>query len=536
MPDPVAVLLARYRELSTLGAGGMATVVLAEDTLLGRPVALKRVTGPTDIRALSRLRREALVGASVSHPNLVSIYDVLTEEDAVVIVMEYVNGETLRAALEREGALAPARALQIVEGVAAGLDALHVRGIVHRDVKPANVLLGYGGAVKLADFGIAAVPEQTRITAVGTVVGSFSYMAPEQLEDAPPTPAMDIYALGVIAYEALSGARAHPETNPLAIAHAIATRPPPDLRDAWPQAPVGAAELLGEAMARDPARRPYSATGFAARLRGALGLAAPMPPSRTTRPAPPRARPPAPPRARPPVPPRGRPGPTAQDRDTAARRRRAAWPFAALALLMAVAVVLTAVLASGGSSPSARRTAATRRAPASRIPAAASAGARTQPAVPVRHGLAVHHQPPSHPALRPHTTTAPTPKPPPAASGPAAGAVPPIHGAGPADTARAFYELAADHRYGQAWSLADPVFQSEVGGYSSFVSEQAGEEAIVFREARLVSRSNDLAVVFVRTTSVRDDGTHQCAGTVTLASDGSGGAWLLHYIDINCSG
>ena len=272
-PNPVAVLnkLSRYRDISTLGSGGMATVVLAQDTLLGREVALKRMHTAADPSGTARLRREALVGASISHANLVGIYDVVTtDEGDVVIVMEYVEGENLRDALRREGQLPVTETLRILEGVAAGLDAIHQQGIVHRDVKPANILLGANGSVKLADLGIAAVSDRTRITSAGTVLGSFSYMAPEQLEDAPATRAIDVYALSAVAYEALSGVQAHRESNPLAVAHAIATQPPPDLRQVWSAAPPAAAELLLAGMARDPAQRPRSAGELVARLRAAL--------------------------------------------------------------------------------------------------------------------------------------------------------------------------------------------------------------------------------------------------------------------------
>ena len=262
---------ARYRYISTVGSGGMGRVDLAEDTLLGRRVALKRLGGPADPRGLARLRREALAGASVSHVNVVSVYDVVTSDDGhLVVVMEYIAGRTLREELKRRHKLPPADALRVLEGVAAGLDAIHGRGIVHRDVKPSNILLGDDGAVKVADLGIAAVPDRTRITTSGAVVGSLSYMAPEQLDASPSTPAIDIYALSAVAYEVLSGQKARRETNAVTLAHAIATQSPPDLRNVWHQAPPGAADLLVRGMARHPTERPASAGELVRRLRAAL--------------------------------------------------------------------------------------------------------------------------------------------------------------------------------------------------------------------------------------------------------------------------
>src|SRR5579884_355097 len=165
--------LDRYRHISTLGSGGMSTVVLAEDTVLGRRVALQRMNAADNAHSLTRLRREALIGASVNHRNLVSIYDV--------IVTEYVPGETLRDRLRRGTRPPVPETLRILEGVAAALDAIHRQGIVHRDVKPGNVLLGEHGTVKLADLGIAVAPDWTRITTSGALLGTFRYMAPEQL-------------------------------------------------------------------------------------------------------------------------------------------------------------------------------------------------------------------------------------------------------------------------------------------------------------------------------------------------------------------
>ena len=358
----------RYREIERLGAGGMATVTLAEDTLLGREVALKRVYSTGDPQGSLRLKREALVGASLNHPNLVSVYDAETTDDGdVVIVMEYVEGETLSDVLRARGRMRPNEALRVLGGVAAALDAIHARGIVHRDVKPANILLGHEGAVKLADLGVADVADRTRITSSGAVVGSFSYMAPEQLEGGSPAPGMDVYALAAVAFEMLGGTKARPESNPLALAHAISTQAPPDLRDLWPQAPPAAAAVLQRGMSADPTDRPATPGELVGRLREALApgatqpaprarpassgraravpapsqaRAVPAPSQARAVPAPSRARAvPAPSRARA-VPPPSRPP----------RRSTGVVPVLLLLAALAIGVLLAVLLSGGGSS------------------------------------------------------------------------------------------------------------------------------------------------------------------------------------------
>jgi serine/threonine-protein kinase len=265
-----ALLAGRYRVLRPLGSGGMATVFLCEDEKLGRRVAVKRLHpyGAAEDVAI-RFEREAKLGASLNHPNVVSVFDTVREDEGALIVMEYVDGETLAEALRR-GPLEPSRAGAVVLEVAAALDYAHSHGVLHRDVKPGNVLLREDGVVKLADLGIATAEFHTRITSSDVVLGTASYMAPEQLDGGDAGPRTDVYALAAVAFEALSGRKARPAANPLEIAHQIATGPPPDLLAAWPEAPAGAAVVLSRGMARRPEDRPWSSGELAADLARAL--------------------------------------------------------------------------------------------------------------------------------------------------------------------------------------------------------------------------------------------------------------------------
>src|SRR5436305_1430635 len=200
----------------------------------------------------------ARLGASLNHPNVVMVYDIASDDEGVLIVMECVEGHTLREEIA-SGPVAPERALPILRGVAEALDHAHAHGVLHRDVKPANILLRSDGAVKLADLGIATAAEQTRITRAGSVVGTASYIAPERLDGAAGGPAADVYALAAVAFEALTGRRAVEGANALEVAQRMASAPPPDLRDFLPGAPAAAAEALKRGLARDPDRRPGSA-------------------------------------------------------------------------------------------------------------------------------------------------------------------------------------------------------------------------------------------------------------------------------------
>jgi serine/threonine protein kinase len=264
------VLDGRYRVLRLLGSGGMASVLLCRDERLDRLVAVKRLHAdqPDDIQR--RFAREAKVGASLNHPNLVSVFDTATDDEGVLIVMEYVEGEALSRALRR-GPLAPERVARMASELGQALDHAHRHGVVHRDVKPGNVLLRDDGVTKLVDLGIASATDHTQITRTGIVLGTASYMAQEQLEGQPAGPAADVYALAAVCFEALTGERARSGRSPVEIAHNVATEPPPDLRERWADAPPAAAALLAQAMAADPGRRPATAGELGHGLRRALG-------------------------------------------------------------------------------------------------------------------------------------------------------------------------------------------------------------------------------------------------------------------------
>ncbi|MGI8661252.1 MAG: serine/threonine-protein kinase, partial [Thermoleophilaceae bacterium] len=266
------LLAGRYRQLGTIGSGGMARVFLAEDERLGRRVAIKRLHADSPAEAAARFEREARLGASLNHPNLVSVYDIDTESEAVLIVMELVEGETLREEIAR-GPLAIGTVTGVARDIAAALDHAHGQGVVHRDVKPANILIRADGVAKLADLGIATAAAYTQITSVGTVLGTPAYMAPEQLDGGRIGPATDIYAFATVLYEALAGRRAVQGATPVEIAHQIAAGAPPDLAEIWPDAPRGAADALAWGMERDPADRPRSAGDLAAALERGLSEA-----------------------------------------------------------------------------------------------------------------------------------------------------------------------------------------------------------------------------------------------------------------------
>ena len=490
------ILAGRYRLVHRIGAGGMATVFLAIDEVLGREVAVKRLRTESPGGAVRRFAREARLGAALNHSNIVAVYDIVSESDHVVIVMEYVRGADLSAAL-RDGPPQEREALRVLRAVAAALDHAHERGIVHRDVKPSNILIRDDGAVKLADLGIAKALADTGTTEAGYIPGTPLYMAPELLAGRRGTAAADVCSLALVAYEVLSGRRPRSGRTVPEVAHQAATQPPPDLREARAHTPPAAAELLSRAMDRDPDRRPATAgqlvEALGAALAGGRGRweEAPIPAAATPRT--PRSGKPGPPTE--PLATPERPVPMTREIDAAqaARRRSAApsewalssaprerartarWTIPALLAVGLVLVVVTAALLVGGDSEEAPS------------PQKAGSGGSTS-----------------------QEKRTPAPNSPAAAE----------------RTVQSFYRRAAAGDYAGVEALATPALLSQIGGFDQFDTL----ESIRFEELEGTVRG-DRAEVSISTEAKHTDRVDNCAGSAGLVLEER---WLLDSLAVDC--
>ena len=479
-----ALFADRYRVIEQIGVGGMAVVYLAEDQVLMRKVAVKRLDAESPGDATRRFVREAKIGAALNHPNLVTVFDAIPGGRDVLIVMEYVDGLDLGQALKR-GPLRPVEALSALEDVAAALDHAHGQGIVHRDVKPSNVLLGASGRAKLSDLGIAKALADTATTASHVVVGSVPYMSPEQLTGGRVGPPTDVYALALTGYEALSGLRAR-EGTPAQVRHQALQQPPPDLRELRPEIPAPAAEALKRGMAREPERRPATACELVRELSQGLGahgerarLAALVaaPAAQRTQPfeihdaddehgsltatgaASPAART-TPPRA----------------------SRGVPWrALLALVASAAIAALAFVVLSGGGDDPSGKRNAATER---------------------DRGGD----------------------------EAPPGGADDTAASTGPERAVEDFYELAAAGKFDQAATAGTESLSAQLGDLDAVFDTL---ESIEFTSLDTTWKSGDSAQLEFATLATHTDRTERCTGTAIAI--GSGGGWLVDSIDgVSC--
>ncbi|MFD3929085.1 serine/threonine-protein kinase [Streptomyces sp. NPDC058614] len=255
-PGSERVIAGRYRLLSPVGEGGMGTVWRARDEVLQREVAVKEVRAPAGIpahdvdRMYARLEREAWAAARISNRNVVTVYDVATEDGRPWIVMELIRGLALSDLLDAEGPVPPQRAAHIGAEVLAALRAAHEAGVLHRDVKPGNVLISNDGRIVLTDFGIAMVEGSSALTMTGEVIGSPEFLAPERALGRTPGPESDLWSLGVLLYAAVEGNSPFRQNTPLSTLRAIVDEPLPPPRRAGPLTPV-----IEGLLAKDPAER-----------------------------------------------------------------------------------------------------------------------------------------------------------------------------------------------------------------------------------------------------------------------------------------
>ena len=352
----------RYRLLAKIATGGMGEVWSAQDEVILRKVAIKILKAEylSNPGFVERFRTEAKHAAMINHEGIANVFDYGEDEGAAYLVMELVPGEALSSILERDKTISEQRVIEIIVQTARALSAAHREGLVHRDIKPGNLLITPEGQVKITDFGIARVTNQVPLTQTGQVMGTVQYLAPEQATGKPATAASDIYSLGIVAYEALAGKRPFTGENQMAIAMAqISEVPPPLPSTVDPRL----ARLIMDSLAKKPADRPSSALTMAARAEALITTGDSLVTPKPLQPTPPKPIYEAVPVAQP----AAAPETTTINTDTAETERvPSIWPWIALVVVLVgalTAVLLSSWLSSEKPAPTATATPSTSSSP-----------------------------------------------------------------------------------------------------------------------------------------------------------------------------
>ena len=247
----------RYQIIKAIGEGGMANVYLAYDTILDRDVAVKVLRGDlaNDEKFVRRFQREALSASSLTHPNIVEVYDVGEDHGQYYIVMEYVEGRHLKDLIKKRGKLTLSEVIDIMLQITDGMSVAHDSYIIHRDIKPQNIMILENGLVKIMDFGIAMAMNSTQLTQTNSVMGSVHYLPPEQANGKGSTLQSDIYSMGIVMYELLTGKLPYKGDNAVEIALKHLKEPLPSIRDELPNIPQSVENIIIKATAKNPKNR-----------------------------------------------------------------------------------------------------------------------------------------------------------------------------------------------------------------------------------------------------------------------------------------
>ncbi len=457
----------RYRIEEQIGIGAMGAVWRATDELLNRPVAVKELlalapgTSAADVEeSRQRLLREGRIGARLQHAHVISMFDVVIHDERPWLVMEYLPSDSLATVVRHKGPLAPVQVAAIGRDVADGLSAAHLAGVVHRDVKPGNVLIGTDGRVKLTDFGVSRAVDDVQLTRTGLIAGTPAFLAPEIAQGRTPTSASDVFALGATLYAAVEGVPPFGlDDNAYALLHKVATEPPVPPQHAGPLT-----VLLMRLLAVDPAERPS-----AAQARDLLGAVAagqdPLPQAAPDRPNATRIFSAA----------AAAPGPSTRPEMVAATPPPPADGEPRRRTPLLIGAVLAVLLVGGGGAYALTRGAAAT--PAPTPPAAAAPTTSAQPA------------PTSSAAPTTSVTPSPTPSPAPNAADPVA-------------FIQRYYALLPGNP-DAAFALLSPAAQSQSGGRAQFANFYASMSAVTLQDARQTGDNTVSAHVrFVRKNGV----------------------------------